>query len=210
MLTAIYGGAFDPVHLGHLAVARAARDELDADVALIPTGDPPHRAAAQASAGDRLAMLELAISGEPRLRVDRHELDRAGRSYSVDTLMHWRNAVGAEASLAMIVGQDSFASLPTWHRWRELFELAHIVVAGRAESRAMPSVLQQHLAGRECAHPRLLHATPAGHVLELQLALHPHSSSEIRTRCAAGKSLVGWVPEAVADYITTHRVYVPV
>jgi nicotinate-nucleotide adenylyltransferase len=207
VLRALYGGAFDPVHVGHLAVACAARDQLDADVALIPTGKPPHRDAARASNADRLAMLKLAVADEPRLSVDGYELDRNEPSYSVDTLTHWRHTLGVNAPLALVIGQDSFAKLPTWHRWRELFELAHIVVADRPQPEALPTDLIGEVRGRECHDPRVLHAHPAGLVHHLNLPLHPQSSRVIRARCAAAAPLSGWVPDAVAAYITTRGLY---
>ncbi|HET9047503.1 MAG TPA: nicotinate-nucleotide adenylyltransferase [Chiayiivirga sp.] len=207
MLQALYGGAFDPVHLGHLAVARAARDQLDADLALVPTGKPSHRDAACASDRDRIAMLELALIGEPRLHVDRYELDRNEPSYSVDTLAHWRATLGVEAPLALVIGQDAFAGLPTWHRWHELFELAHIVVADRPQAQALPSTLTQQIVGRECKDSHRLHQRPAGCVHYLDLPLHPQSSRSIRARCAEGLPLTHWVPQAVADYIARRGLY---
>ena len=95
MIRILYGGTFDPVHVGHLAVADAASALFDADVFLLPSADPPHRAPPGASAELRTAMLELAIAGHPRLRVDRRELERAGPSYSVDTLREVREEIGA-------------------------------------------------------------------------------------------------------------------
>lgn len=208
-MLAIYGGAFDPVHDGHLAVARAARDVLDADIALIPTGDPRHRAAAHARAGQRLAMLELAVAGESRLHIDPRELARAGASYSIDTLEELRSELGADAPLAMIVGDDAFAGFPGWHRWGDLFDLAHIVIASRPQAASVPDVLAERLVGRVSDDPAALHAVPAGCVFRLNLPLHPQSSSAIRARIAQGLSLQGWLPDAVADYIVTHGLYRP-
>ena len=207
MLQAIYGGAFDPVHDGHLAVARAARDELDADVALLPTGDPPHRSAAHAAAEHRVAMLECALIDEPRLSIDKRELTRRGFSYTVDTLKELRTERGPDAPLAMIVGGDAFAGFPDWHRWTELFDLAHVVVASRPQPADWPALLQEQLSGRISTQVNALHQKPAGYVFRLALSLHPQSSSTVRARCAAGLPLQGWVPGAVADYIATHRLY---
>lgn len=209
MLLAIYGGAFDPVHDGHLAVAHAARAALDAQVALVPTGDPRHRAPAHAEARHRVAMLERAIAGEPGLRIDPRELTRDGPSYSIDTLEELRAEQGPHAPLAMIVGDDAFAGLPGWHRWDELFDLAHIVVASRPQPAPIPAELAERLAGRGAADPGALHDVPAGRVFRLHLPLHPQSSSAVRARIAAGLPLRGWVPDAVADYVAAHRLYQP-
>ena len=208
-LLAIYGGAFDPIHDGHLAVARAARDVLDADIALIPTGDPRHRAPAHANAAQRVAMLERAIAGEPGLHIDPRELTRDGPSYSVDTLEELRAERGPEAPLAMIVGDDAFAGLPGWHRWGDLFGLSHIVIASRPQPSEIPDVLAERIAGRIAEHPTALHETPAGRVFRLHLPLHPHASSAIRARIAAGLPLHGWVPDTVAGYIAAHGLYRP-
>lgn len=206
-LQAIYGGAFDPVHEGHLAVARAARAALDADIALVPTGDPRHRAPAHAAAVHRVAMLERAIAGEARFALDLREIRRNGPSYSIDTLAELRAELGPTAPLAMIVGSDAFAGLPTWQRWRELFECAHIVVASRPAAAALPAPLAQIVADRWQADARALHATPAGWVFRLELPLQPQASSAIRQRCAAGLPLAGWVPAAVVEYIRGHGLY---
>ncbi len=208
-LFAIYGGAFDPVHEGHLAVARAARDVLGAGIALVPTGDPRHRAPAHARAAHRMAMLELAIANEPGLHIDARELSRQGPSYSIDTLEELRAEHGPQAPLAMIVGDDAFAGFPGWHRWLELFDLAHVVVASRPQPADLPDVLAECMAGRLSENPEALCETPAGCVFRLRLPLHPQSSSTVRGRIAAGLSLHGWVPEAVADYIAAQRLYRP-
>ena len=121
-LRVFYGGSFDPVHNGHLAIARAARDALHAEVALLPARDPPHKAATHADAEQRAQLLELAIEGEPGLHVDRRELQRAGPSYTVDTLAGLRAELGGAAPLAWLIGADSLLQLHTWHRWREVFD----------------------------------------------------------------------------------------
>ena len=138
-LLVLYGGTFDPVHNGHLAIARAAREALGVDIHLVPAADPPHRPPPGAAAEDRVAMLHLALADQPGLQPDlreleRHAIDATRRSYSVDTLRELRAERGAAAPIALLVGADSFVGLPTWKCWRELFDLAHFVVASRAGS----------------------------------------------------------------------------
>ncbi|WP_157722848.1 nicotinate-nucleotide adenylyltransferase, partial [Stenotrophomonas pictorum] len=135
----LYGGTFDPVHNGHLAIARCARDELASPVRLMPAADPPHRAPPGADAAQRAAMLELAIAGEPGLSVDLRELVRAKEhpgvpSWTVDTLRQLRAQIGASQPVALLIGADSLLGLPEWHEWERLLELAHLVVADRPGS----------------------------------------------------------------------------
>lgn len=209
-LRVYYGGTFDPVHVGHMAIARAARDALAATVRLMPAADPPHRAPPGASAVQRAQMLDLAIADESGLCVDRRELRRDGRSYSIDTLLELRAEFGPEAPLALLVGADSFAGLPDWHRWRELFEHAHFVVAERPGSpldHGLRPALAEVVAGRWCDRADDLCERPAGRVLRLRQPLHGESATAIRDRIARGQPWRDAVPAAVADYIVRHGLY---
>lgn len=207
-LHVLYGGTFDPVHLGHVAIARAARDALDATVALVPAADPPHRAPPGAPAADRAAMLDLAIAGEPGLVLDRRELQREGRSWTVDTLHGLRAEIGADAPVALLVGADSFAALPTWRSWQALFGLAHFVVAGREGIPDDPvPALAAAIAGRVATTPDELRSSPAGRVFCLRQPLFPHSASEVRGRIAGGLPWETLVAPRVAAYIRAHGLY---
>lgn len=210
-----YGGTFDPVHSGHLAVARAARDVLAAPVHLMPAADPPHRAAPGASAEQRCQMLRLALADETGLQLDRLELERAARhsgrpSYTVDTLAELRQAFGPDTPLAWLVGADSLLSLAAWHRWQALFGLAHFIVAERPGS-SLPELVEgklgEALQARWTDRPQDLHELPAGCVLRLRQPLRSESASEVRARIAAGGPWQSLVPPAVADYIAEHRLY---
>lgn len=213
-LRVFYGGSFDPVHNGHLAIARAARDALHAEVALLPARDPPHKATTHADAEQRAQLLELAIEGEPGLHVDRRELHRAGPSYTCDTLAELRAELGAVAPLAWLIGADSLLQLHTWHRWRELFGLAHVVAVLRpgaqvdaARLRAdAPAVLEE--IGQRWLPPEALADSPHGGFALLPLAeLRPESSTELRRRIAAGEPWRDWVPERVAARIVQLNLY---
>ncbi len=209
-LQVLYGGTFDPVHLGHLAVARHARDALNADVALMPARDPPHRPPTRADASARAAMLQLAVHDLPRLRVDRRELEREGPSYTVDTLRALRAEVGDAAPWAILIGGDSLRTLHTWHRWRELFTLAHVVIAERAhgvDEADAASEVAREIEGRRAADPCTLRETPAGRVFALEQPLFPQSATDIRRRIASGLPWRDQVPPAVADYIARHGLY---
>ena len=209
-LRVYYGGTFDPVHDGHLAIARAARDALDATIRLMPAADPPHRAPPGANAAQRARMLDLAVAGEPRLLVDTRELARAGRSYTVETLRELRREIGDAAPVALLVGADSFLDLPQWREWQALFDLAHFVVAQRPGSpleQGLAPELAALVAGRDAADAAALRAAPAGRVLRLNQPLHAESASEVRQRIAAGQPWQDLVPAPVAVYIERHGLY---
>lgn len=209
-LRVLYGGTFDPVHNGHLAVARHARDALAAQVHLMPAADPPHKGPTHADAQQRAAMLALAIGEEPGLIVDLRELRRDGPSYTVDTLRELREEVGAAAPLALLVGADSFLALPSWKSWRDLFEYAHFVVAerpGNGIARDLPDELAQVAEGRWITAAAELRRLPAGRILLLEQPLHPESASEIRARIRAGKPWQDQVPAPVAAYIADRGLY---
>lgn len=214
MLNLFYGGTFDPVHNGHMAIAKAARDELGAVVRLMPAADPPHRAAPGATAEQRAAMLDLAAD-EPGLRVDRRELQRAqaqpgSRSFTIDTLRELREELGDHASIALLIGADSLVGLPTWRDWRRLSDYAHFIVAERLGSPldgAMPEELARFIEGRWLPSPGKLTEMPAGGLFRLKHPLQMESASEIRRRMAAGQAWRHMVPPPVADYIAENRLY---
>ena len=211
-----YGGTFDPIHEGHLAIARAARDGLSAAVHLVPAADPPHRAPPGASAGLRAQMVALAVADEAGLMLDEIEIERArhhpGRpSYTVDTLAQLRQDLGPDVPLAWLIGGDSLGSLERWHQWERLFALAHIVVVDRPGS-ALPPILPPHLAAvvqgsRWCTDAGQLQAVPAGLLYALPMPLRNESSTAVRARLAAGQTVSGWVAPAVARFIAGHRLY---
>lgn len=208
-LRIFYGGTFDPVHEGHLAIARAAHATLGEPVHVMPAADPPHRPPPGATAADRVAMLELALVGEAGLLLDLRELHREGPSYSVDTLHALRAEFGDDAPLALLIGADSFLGLPTWHRWHDLFALAHFVIAGRPGSlleSASPE-LKTATDGRWVDAPSALHGAPAGRLLHLHQPLHVHSATAVRRLIGEGKPWHHLLPPAVADYIQARGLY---
>jgi nicotinate-nucleotide adenylyltransferase len=208
-LHVFYGGTFDPVHNGHLAIACAAREALTADISFIPAADPPHRAPPGASARDRAEMVRLAITGHPGLQLDLRELERGGRSWSIDTLRALREQLGPDAAVAWLVGADSFIDLPSWKDWRSLFDLTHFIVAPRAGHALADAgmALQQALQGRWVEVPGDLLKRPAGCVFALKQPLQWHSATQLRERIAAGLAWQEMVPVAVAGYIVEHGLY---
>jgi nicotinate-nucleotide adenylyltransferase len=200
MRLGIFGGTFDPIHVGHLILAEQCREACRLDqVLFVPAGQPPHKSERQITAGRlRLEMVELAIAGHPAFRVSSIELDRAGPSYSADTLAELsRQHPGAE--LFFLIGSDSLADLPYWYEPARIASSSALVVAARAGV-GLPdlSPLRGLLGG--AAVDRLRE-----HVVEMPLI--EISSSSIRARVAAGHSIRYLVPRAVECFIETHGLY---
>ncbi|HEY7872538.1 MAG TPA: nicotinate-nucleotide adenylyltransferase [Rudaea sp.] len=206
---AILGGTFDPVQIGHLRVALEASEALDAPVRLMPAHVPPHRPAPAASAAQRVAMLRAALAGQDRLQLDTRELDRSEPSYTVDTLRQMRNEFGEAQSLILLLGADAFVGLPTWHRWRELFELSHVVVMTRPGHDArLPVELATEIVPRRTASAAELRALPAGKLLDLPVTPLEISASRVRALLAAGRDPRWLVPEALlanTDLLAPYR-----
>jgi nicotinate-nucleotide adenylyltransferase len=211
---ALLGGTFDPVHYGHLRFADDVRRALGlAEVRLVPAGDPPHRGNPSASAADRLAMLRLAVREFPGLVVDDRELRRAGKSYTVTTLTELRREF-PDSPLLLLLGADAFRDLPTWHRWDELFDLAHVVVVARPGvelETTLPPPLLPIWRDRLVRDPGILLSRPAGAILVQPIAPVDVSASSIRESLAqapgAGYKWRGLLPPAVLAYIDLQRLY---
>jgi nicotinate-nucleotide adenylyltransferase len=197
----VLGGTFDPVHVGHIELARAARRELGLDrVLVIPAARPPHKLGVElAPAADRLAMVELAVAGEEGLIASPIEVGRSGPSWTIDTLMALRDeaeAVGQPAQLTLILSADAFAGLPTWHEPERIVRMARIAVAPRPG----------HPPPAPDALPPDLRAAAS----EITILDGPNvdvSATDIRRRVADGLSIDGLVPAAVARYIEEHHLY---
>jgi len=204
----IFGGTFDPIHCGHLRTAFELWQELKlAEVRFLPTGAPPHREHLHASAELRLRMVQAAIAGQPGFVVDDREVRRSGLSYSVDTLNELRRE-HPQRSLCLLLGMDAFLGLPTWHRWRELLTLAHIVVAHRPGWRApttgpLGEVMVDHGTGSIA----VLHEEIAGRVYVHAVTQLEISSTELRAALVAGRDPRYLVPDAVRQIILDTRCY---
>jgi nicotinate-nucleotide adenylyltransferase len=196
---ALFGGTFDPVHIGHLSVAWEAAELLDAEVHLLPANVPPHRPAPIAGASERVALLRAALTGQARLVLDTRELARRGPSYTVDTLRELRAEQGGRP-LILLLGADAFAGLPSWHAWHALFDLAHIGVLSRPGVVATPSPeLLAAIAARRTADPAALRASPSGRVIDLAVTPLEVSATRIRELLAAGRDPRYLLPAGVFD-----------
>lgn len=202
------GGTFDPIHIGHLRSALELREQLGFEqIRLVPCHRPVHRAQPGASAEQRLRMLELALAGETQLCADARELRRAGPSYTFDTLGELRAELGADCSLSLVVGADAFAELDTWHRWRELPQLAHIVVMARPDcplpTRGAVAGLLEELR----AEPATLRRKTCGAIVPVALTPLPIAATAIRDLLRQGRSPRYLVPDAVWSFIREHALY---
>ena len=204
----IFGGTFDPVHYGHLRAALEAREMLGLeDFRLLPAGTPPHRSNTVASGVQRLAMLRLAVAEYSGFKVDDREVRREGNSYMADTLSEIRDETG-ESPLLLIIGQDAANALDSWHQWRTIFDLAHLVIMRRPESRiAWSGELQNQMEQRLARDPKQLRAKTAGLVLPLEVTQLAISSTGIRKQLLAGQSPRFLLPDAVIDYIGQNKLY---
>ena len=194
----LLGGTFNPPHLGHLICAQEALEQLALDVVLlVPAGSPPHKAVEdEPGARVRYELCRAAVAGEERIGVSELEIDREGPSYTVDTLrlLHERDP-GDE--LTFIVGADMAQSLATWREPREVLRLARLAVAERAG------------VGRREIVERLAPLEIGGRVVFFDMPRIDVSSSALRSRVAAGRSLRHWVPDAVAHEIAARGLYRP-
>lgn len=205
----VLGGTFNPVHYGHLRSALELVERLQlAQLRLMPCAVPPHREAPACSAHSRAAMVELAVAGEARLVCDSRELQRSGKSYTIDSLIALRHELGDERSLCLVMGCDAVLGISQWHRWRELLDWAHIVVIARPgwelpSGGAVAQWLERHrlLAAQE------LRSRPAGGIIIEELRPLAISSTEIRELLSTGRSARYLLPESVLDYIQSHNLY---
>lgn len=195
----IFGGTFDPIHFGHLALARSLRDTFFLpQVRLIPTGLPPHRDAPPVSPQQRFELVQLALTNESRLVADDREVLRPGYCYTIDTLVEIQQE-NPQALLVWLIGGDSFLHLQTWRRWRELLEAGHMVVAARPgfDFDALPADLAEEFTVRAVlASPRTVEK---GRISVLPTPLLPFSSTEIRAKIAKGEDVAALTP--VAEYL---------
>jgi len=198
----VFGGTFDPIHYGHLRTAFEMLQALRFDeVRFMPCGNPPHRDTPHADAALRLEMVRVATEAQSGFVVDDRELQREGPSYSVDTLAALRTEYPLRP-IGLIIGMDAFLSLPKWYHWREILQLAHIVVAHRPGWRA-PDMgpLGELLADRGTHRIGDLHQAKAGHIYIHDVTQLEISSSEIRELVAVGRDPRFLLPDAVRDVI---------
>jgi nicotinate-nucleotide adenylyltransferase len=205
---AILGGTFDPVHFGHLRSAVEVRQALQVDqVRLVPAFIPAHRATPGCSAQQRLKMLHLGIADPALLSVDDREIRRGGRSYMIDTLLSFRAEMGDSAPLSLVLGVDAFNLIHEWHRWRELLDVAHLVVLARPDRHIdVNADVAAWMQGR-LAESTQLQRCPEGLICELQLTQLAISATAIRHMVRVGEPIEYLLPARVIDYIRREALY---
>ena len=190
----VFGGAFDPPHNAHLALAGAAIAEAGLDVLhVVPTGQAWHKTRSLSAPEHRLAMTRLAFEGMTQVFVDDREIRRGGPSYTIDTLEALQ-AGQPDAQLMLVIGADQFAAFRQWHRWLDVATLAIILVAARARIDWSENQIN--------AYPEL-----GNRVFKLTLPEMPVSATELRRAAASGGDISSQVPHAVARYISLHSLY---
>ena len=211
--TGIFGGTFDPVHFGHLRLATELAEAFHLDqVLFMPAGLPYHRGrSAHATDDERLTMLKLATARDPRFGLDEREVRRGGPTYTYDTLVELRRERGPDAVLVFLLGSDAFAKIDQWHRWTDLFDLAHFAVAIRADDAQWfqkgPGAFPKDVWPRITLNLRELLGAPAGRVMTFSMTPLAISSTAIRALAAEGGSIRYLTPDPVAEYIRSHQIY---
>lgn len=215
---AIYGGTFDPVHKGHVAVARAVLQlfELD-EVLFVPAGVPPHKRNTKVTSPfHRFAMLSLATEDDEQLCISTSDLDAPEEPYAVETVARIRAALGNETELFFLMGADSWLEITSWHDWRRLLELCHFIVMSRPGYEVSSTTLAQmpipvmNVQGVGCQQEGLLRSHYQNpHAFITDAVMMDISASAIRAAARAGESerLRELVPDAVAKYIEKYTLY---
>ena len=217
----LLGGTFDPIHLGHVATAQAARRALDLDrVYLLPSHVPPHRAQQPLASGyHRFAMTALAINGIDGLAASDIELGAPGPSYTSETLVRFRDRAGVAGSqIFFITGADAFAEIETWYRYPDVLDLAHFAIVSRPRFPVerlrdiLPRLASRMISVGEVEAPRAKREARSANpdlpsIFLIDAPTPDISSTEIRRRLFAGELLTGMIPEVVERHIRQHRLY---
>lgn len=207
----LFGGTFDPVHLGHLAMAEKATKVTNAEKCIwIPNKIPLLKADASASSHDRLAMLALAMKESPyqhQFEISQCELNRDSPSYTAETVSYFRQQYGLKKSLLLLMGEDAFIHLNRWYQWQTLLKQVNIIITSRpAQSLQWPEAMRQYYSEHfsdditTCSHES------AGHIYKIDLDV-PISSTSIRQDHSYQSKLINQCPESVASYIQSHHLY---
>lgn len=206
----LLGGTFNPIHFGHLRMAQELADALNLDeVRFIPAANPPHKITPTVSAQQRVAMVQLAIDDNPLFKLDARELERAGASYTIDTLISLREELGSKASLCLMMGSDAFTKLDSWHRWDELLNYCHIILVQRpnAKSEKLSDKMTAFLSQHYTENLDDLAEKTAGYIHMQAITTQDISATHIREKLATGNSAKYLMPDTVLAYIQQQQLY---
>ncbi|MFT4607566.1 MAG: nicotinate-nucleotide adenylyltransferase [Gammaproteobacteria bacterium] len=199
----IFGGTFNPIHNGHIQLAKQALDNLVIDeVHFLPCANPVHRGAPQVSSSDRLNMINLAIGVDDRFVANTLELDRGGASFMVDTLQEVREQNPNE-SIALMLGADAFNGILSWKQPAKILELAHLIVCQRPNIKLNSNIFSNHWVQSVVG----LRREKFGHVLPLAIRQSSCSSTELREQLPALESVISCLPTVVYEYIVNNHLY---
>lgn len=210
----IYGGTFDPVHLGHVNTAIQVQNYFHFDhVVFLPCKTPLLKNSSKASTNHRIAMLELALSSfnsKNQFSIDLCEIERNTPSYMVDSLLHFRQRYGDKIALVLLMGIDVFQQLPQWHNWSSLLTLANILVIKRSgyelqQNNVLKALLQKH----EAIDSQAITSQPHGLIYQFNAGSYNFSSSWIREQLTQGKNVANYLPHLVLQYIQENKLYTP-
>jgi len=204
----ILGGTFDPIHNGHLSIAKQLYEALSfSKIDFIPCYDPPHRDIPEANALHRLAMAKLAIQPYPFFSVNTIEIDRKMKSYTINTLRDYRKK-DPTSSLCFIIGADAFSQFDTWHGYEEILQLTHVIVVTRLEGvRPYSTLINKLIESHKTEDCKLLHSQPFGHLYFQSTAPTSVSATKIRAALHAKQKNIAGLSPAVENYIYQHNLY---
>lgn len=206
---AIFGGTFDPIHHGHLKTSSTLQDHFHFErYVFLPCKTPTQKPAATANNEHRIQMIQSAIQEIENAEIDVREMERSTPSYTVDTLLSFRTQY-PEASITLIMGYDAFLSLPRWHQWEQLIQLANVLVINRVgyQQQKLPVELKLLLKQHQTQDPMELLRHREGLIGFFNAGDYDLSSSSIRKKLVEGKDMSDMLPNAVLDYIRKWQLY---
>lgn len=206
---AIYGGTFDPIHNGHIKSAIALRNKLGVSIKMIPSFVPPHRALPKSNSRQRLEMLRLAVKDLDGVEVDSREFDRAGTSYTIETLASFRKDYGKHVPIFCIIGVDAYLLLDEWREWQRLTEFANLIILERPgfEDRLPKAQVQAWAQDKRQENLSKLSNSRSGSLCRIKLPQIDISATMIRNALYQNQAVEGLLPEAVIEYIKQNGLY---